>query len=196
MEEEVWKDIPGYEGLYQVSNVGNVRSIVTSMGRRKRILSPTRTKWGYYQVVLTNKDGKAHHESIHKLVALAFIPIPKGFGHLIGTHYLQINHKDEDKTNNTVDNLEWVSPSYNSSYGTIIERRLATHRNRQTCSSEAVIRQLSLTGELLRVWQSLADIERETGFCKGYICRCCKGRYKQAYGYKWEYGDWRNKTVK
>ena len=191
MGEEIWRDIPGYEDLYQASNWGRVRSIVKSMGRRKRVLSPCKTIWGYLQVSLTNKEGVLHHESVHKLVCLSFIPIPSGMEHLLGTRYLQVNHKDEDKTNNRVENLEWVTPSYNSGYGTITDRRLKTHRERKTCVAEARVRQITMSGDVLRIWNSLAEIERETGFSKAYICWCCKGKYKHAYGYKWEYDDWR-----
>lgn len=190
MEEE-WRDAVGYEGLYQVSNLGRVRSIVQGIGRRKRVLAPGKTKWGYFQVNLTDKNGLQHHESVHKLVAAAFVPIPENLIDKIGTRYAQVNHKDEDKTNNSADNLEWVSPSYNSSYGTITRRRLETHNKRKTVTSEAQVRQLTKDGVELRIWKSLAEIQRETSYNKSYICWCCKGRYKMAYGYRWEYNDWR-----
>lgn len=190
MEEEIWRDIPGYEGLYQASDFGRVRSIVENMNRRKRVLSACKTIWGYYQVRLTDDEHICRHESVHKLVCLAFHPIPEEWRHLLGTRYLQVNHKDEDKTNNRADNLEWVTPSYNSGYGTITERRLKTHKERRTCVAEAGVRQIAPGGDIIRVWNSLAEIERETGFSKAYICWCCKGKYKHAYGYKWEYDDW------
>lgn len=194
MEQEIWKDIPGYEGLYQASDLGRIRSIVQTMNRRKRVLSQCKTIWGYYGVRLTDKDHVCRHESVHKLVCLAFHTIPDEWKHLLGTHYLQVNHKDENKTNNRADNLEWVTPSYNSGYGTISERRLKTHKERKTKISEAVVNQYTLDGVLVKTWKSMAEIQRETGFNKSYICWCCKGRYKKAYGYKWEYGDWRNGT--
>lgn len=191
MEEEIWSDIPGYEGLYQASNFGHIRSILADRSRRKRVLSPYKNKWGYYQVRLTDHGHVCRHESVHKLVCLAFHPIPEEKRILLGTRYLQVNHKDENKTNNRADNLEWATPSYNSGYGTITNRRLRTHSERKTAVSEARIRQMSKSGDVIRVWKSLAEIERETGFRKSYICRCCKGRCKQAYGYRWEYDDWR-----
>lgn len=194
--EEIWKDIPGYEGYYQASTLGNIRSIVLSTGRRKRVLSAHKTKWGYLQVVLTDKLGNCHHESVHKLVCLTFIPIPEHLSHLLGTRHLQVNHKDEDKLNNRVDNLEWVTPSYNSSYGTITKRRLLAHKQRKTCVSEARIRQISQDGAIIQIWDSLADISRNTNYNKSYICWCCKGKYKSAYGFKWEYDEeWRRNNI-
>lgn len=190
MEEE-WRDVVGYEGLYQVSNLGRVRSIAQGIGRRKRVLTPCKTKWGYLQNVLTDDKGKQHHESVHKLVGLAYISIPEELKHLLGTRYLQINHKDEDKTNNRADNLEWSSASYNTKYGTGPERRRKTCLERKTKRAEAKVNQLTLDGEFIRMWDSLAEIQRDTSYNKSFICWCCKGKYKQAYGYKWEYADWR-----
>ena len=193
--EEIWRDIPGYENLYQASTEGRIRSIISTTGRRARVLSPARTKWGYLQVYLTDINGEIKHQSVHKLVCITFVPIPEGMEPLLGTRYLQVNHKDEDKTNNRVENLEWVTPSYNSSYGTVTERRLRTHLERKTAISEARVRQLSKDGALIRIWKSFAEIDRETNFNKSYICLCCKGKYKYAYGYIWEYDDWRRGMI-
>ena len=180
-----------------MSDLGNIRSIVSSIGRRMRVLSPCKTKWGYYQVVLTNANGLSRHESIHKLVLLSFVGLPSWANGLLGTRFLQANHKDEDKTNNRLENLEWCTPSYNSGYGTISERRLKTHKERKTVTSEAAIMQFSINGDFIREWKSLAEIERCTGMGKGYICSCCKGKYPHAYGFRWEYSDeWRKTGTK
>lgn len=105
---EIWKDITGYEGLYQVSNLGRVKSTQYFHGTNERILKPISTHNGYFRVHL-RKDGKLKTFKIHRLVAEAFIPNPDNLP--------QINHKDEDKTNNRVDNLEWCSARYNCNYG-------------------------------------------------------------------------------
>lgn len=101
---EIWKDIEGYEGLYQVSNFGRVRSFHCG---KIRILNPKAPASGYKMVAL-RKNGEDKHISIHRLVALAFVP---GYAPT-----LVVNHKDEDTTNNAADNLEWVTSSYNTQY--------------------------------------------------------------------------------
>ena len=106
---EIWKDCKGYEGKYQVSNFGRVWN-----ANNQRYLKPWISKGGYYLVNLISKNGKIKHESIHRLVAIAFIDNP--------CNYPQVNHKDEDKTNNRVDNLEWCDSKYNNNYGTRNER--------------------------------------------------------------------------
>ena len=119
--EEQWKDIKGYEGLYEVSNLGNVRSLDRTVKRGQgytikegRVLTPFyEKKKGYYQVVLA-KDGKAKTYRVHRLVAIAFLENPY--------NYTDVNHKDEVKTNNNVDNLEWCTRKYNNNYGTKPER--------------------------------------------------------------------------
>lgn len=140
MEREIWKDIPGYEGFYQVSNIGNVRSISHYQGKwnkvykRKtpRILSRCMDTYGYYHVVLS-KMGYIRQFTVHRLVAMAFIPNPNNLP--------QINHKDENKTNNFVfvnadgsanlekSNLEWCTLKYNLTYGSFRERSSLAMRN-------------------------------------------------------------------
>ena len=102
---EEFKDIviPGYEGLYQVSNLGRVRSI-----KRKIFVKPNVDPAGYWKVCLTNHNHKWRQYAIHRLVASAFIPNPTGFP--------AVNHKDECKSNNCVDNLEWCTQAYNNRY--------------------------------------------------------------------------------
>ena len=115
MQDEVWKDIPGYEGLYQVSNLGRVKSMsrqkkhsYNSVAQLKeKILTPINI-CGYHRVIL-RKNNKAHNKFIHRLVAEAFIDNIN--------NYNEVNHKDENKTNNRVDNLEWCSHKYNINYG-------------------------------------------------------------------------------
>ena len=121
MIEEIWRPIDGYEGLYEVSNTGLIRSLDRFVGNRNRIkgkiLSIQIEKGGYCSVALS-KYGKMKRYKIHRLVAQAFIPNPEGLS--------QINHKDEDKTNNRVENLEWCDAKYNINYGNRLNKSLLT----------------------------------------------------------------------
>lgn len=112
---EIWKDIVGYEGLYQVSNLGNVKRLKGYKGRGKgyiveeHLIQPSINSRGYQNVVLC-KNGKTKTFTMHRLVAIAFLDNPDNLP--------QVNHKDENKTNNCVDNLEWCDSVYNNNYGT------------------------------------------------------------------------------
>ena len=108
MQKEIWKDIEGYEGEYQISNYGNVKSLNYLRTGKERILKPGKNRGGYYYVQLYKNKAKNHY--IHRLVAQAFIKNPRNLP--------QVNHKDENKSNNRVDNLEWCMPIYNANYGT------------------------------------------------------------------------------
>ena len=122
LPRQIWKDIKGYEGKYQVNQVGQVRSMnYLRTGKVKR-LSPGLSSDGYLQVGLY-KDGKYYHYLVHRLVAEAFIPNPNNLP--------QVNHIDENKTNNCVWNLEWCDAKYNSNYGTKIERYSKARRGKQ-----------------------------------------------------------------
>lgn len=111
--QEVWKDIDGYEGKYQVSNLGRVKSLNYNRTGEEKLLKPLENKCGYVRVVLY-KDRRAKNYLIHRLVAETFIPNPN--------NYPIINHKDENKQNNKVKNLEWCTYEYNNTYGSTIER--------------------------------------------------------------------------
>ena len=121
MIEEIWRPIEGYEGLYEVSNTGLIRSLDRFVGNRNRIkgkiLSIRIEKDGYCSVALS-KDGKIKRYKIHRLVAQAFLQNPDNLP--------QVNHKDEDKLNNSVENLEWCTAKYNINYGTRQERAIDT----------------------------------------------------------------------
>ena len=110
--KEIWKDIQGYEGMYQVSSHGRVRSFKWN---RCKILKTRKDKKGYIVVTLT-KHSKNYVPKVHRLVAIAFIPNPNNLP--------QVNHKDEDKSNNNIDNLEWCTNEYNRNYGTRNERAI------------------------------------------------------------------------
>ena len=111
--DEMWKDIEGYEGLYQVSNLGNVRSLKYAGGDKVKMLKQGTDKKGYKRVVLC-KDGKHKSYSVHRLVAIVFVPNLNDLP--------IINHKDENPSNNNVNNLEWCTYEYNNTYGTARKR--------------------------------------------------------------------------
>jgi hypothetical protein len=160
---ENWRDIRGYEGLYQVSNEGRVKSL--KWGKEK-ILKAAKNNMGYLYVVLW-KDGKQAHKLVHRLVAEVFIPNPN--------HYKEVNHKDECKTMNCVENLEWCDRKYNINYGTRTEK----------CSRR--IDQIDkVTGEVIRQWESTAECGR-SGFDYSGVSRCARGKLKQYKGYIWKY---------
>ena len=162
---EIWKDIFGYEGLYQVSNLGRVRSLKFG---KERILSIRRSKFGYLLVNLCkNSDMKTFR--VHRLVGQSFIPNPNNLP--------EINHKNEDKTNNRVENLEWCDRKYNINYGT------------RTVKCSKPVLQFTKDGEFVREWKSTMDVQRNLGFDNTSISSCCTGRYKSAYGFIWKYKD-------
>ena len=170
--EEIWKDIKGYEGLYQVSNMGNVRSLNYHQTGQIQILRPWATTGGYLRVNL-RKDGKGKNQAVHRLVAQAFIPNPNGF--------TEINHKDEDKTNNRMENLEWCDRIYNLNYGTRSERSAHARRNHPRRSKQV------LCVETGAVYPSGREAERKTGLFNGSISKACLGKHKTAGGFHWEY---------
>lgn len=161
--EEIWKEIAGFEGLYAVSNKGRVKNLETG-----KVLKNWSNTHGYSMITLYKGDNtKPKAVTIHKLVATAFIPNPNNLPY--------INHIDECKTNNDVTNLEWCTPSQNNKHSA----------HQQSCR----INQLSLDGELINAWGSAHEIERQLGFNNGSIIQCCKGKLKTAYGFRWEYAD-------
>ena len=175
MKKEYWKPVIGYEGLYEVSNWGRVKSLerynLSNCLRKGRILKQKQCKDGYKSVTLY-KDGKRKIIFVHRLVAQAFIPNPN--------NYPYVNHKDENKQNNIVTNLEWCDAKYNTNFGTCIERRSKK-------KSKPVL-QYDLEGNFIKEWKSTRECGRN-GFNQSVICKCCRKleHYKSAYGYIWEY---------
>lgn len=164
MITEIWKDIPGYNGLYQVSNLGRIYS-----NYYNRLLTPELCK-GYLRISLS-KDKKAKHYLIHRLVAQAFIDNPMNLP--------CVNHKNEIATDNRVDNLEWCDIIYNNNYGTRIIKAAKK-------KSIAVL-QYDLDGKFIREWKSAAEASKKLNITSGRICMVCKGIRKSANGYKWRY---------
>ena len=167
---EKWRPIEGYEGLYEVSNYGDVKSMDYNHTGKEKILR-TQINRGYVQVALTTNN-KQKRFYVHRLVAQAFIPNPDNLP--------QVNHKDEVKTNNSVDNLEWCTVKYNNNYGTAIER---SHK-----SQLKPIKQYTLDGEFVREWASIAEAGRN-GFSAGCVCMCCKGKNENHNNFVWKYAE-------
>lgn len=183
--KEVWKDVLGYEGLYQVSNLGRVKSLFREVhykdgriGHFPEMILRQGTNHKGYKVVYLSKSSSKKTALVHRLVAKAFIPNPNSLP--------QINHKDEDKVNNTADNLEWCNAKYNNNYGGYRERMSKTLTNGPLAKST---QQFDLKGKLIKVWPSTIEIQRQLGFFASNIQKCCVGKIKTAYGYKWRYSN-------
>lgn len=161
---EAWKDISGYEGRYQVSNKGNVKSLRYHRGTQEKLLVPGEDSDGYLHVLLY-KDGKRRTCKIHRLVADAFIGNSDNLP--------SINHKDENKHNNTVENLEYCSVGYNNLY-----------------SKAVPVLQCDLAGNVIREWASMKSASEALKIKLTNICACCRkyGRVKTAGGFIWKYG--------
>ena len=176
--EEIWKDKKDYEGLYQVSNCGRAKSLdryIKGKGhslkfKKGRILKPMKDNNGYLKVRLCNGE-KSKTFNLHRLVAELFIPNPN--------NYKEVNHKDENKTNNVVTNLEWCDRKYNMTYNNGQKRRVIKRLK--------PILQYTLDGEFVREWKSAKQAEREGGFNSTCICQCCKGHIKYHKGFRWSY---------
>ncbi|WP_304610373.1 NUMOD4 domain-containing protein [Muribaculum intestinale] len=174
-QQEIWKDVVGYEGLYKVSNHGRVMSFCNR--KTPLVLKQRNSVWGYPTVCLCK--GKKHHKTIvvHRLVAKAFIPNPNNFR--------VVNHKDEDKTNNNVNNLEWCTHEYNCAYGTARYRIGKAHINHPKMSKR--VAQQNPEGELIRVFPSIREACRKLGINNGNLTEALKGKRRTCGGYVWKY---------
>ena len=170
--KEIWRDIKGYEGKYMVSNTGKVKSLNYNRTGKEGIMESHVNVYGYLRVKLC-KDGRKKWYMINRLVAQAFLPNPDNLP--------EVNHKDEDKTNNCVDNLEYCSSSYNKNYGT------RTKRSAEKLSKPVF--SVNKESGLIMWWQSAHEAERCTGINQGHICACCNGKLKSAGGHIWFYAD-------
>ena len=168
-EEEIWCPIKGYEGLYEVSDQGRVKSLKFG---KERIMKNIRNKDGYLSVGLRkNREQKLY--LVHRLVAQTFIPNPDNLP--------EVNHKDEDKINNKVSNLEWCDRKYNQNYGTGIQRMAEK-------KSKSVL-QYTKSGEFVKEWKSGMDVQRNINYSRSDISLCCNGKLKSANGFVWKFKD-------
>lgn len=162
---EIWKPVVGFENLYKVSNLGNVKSIY----RYKKQLTPFKQKNGYLSVTIY-KDGKEYFKLVHRLVAMAFIPNP--------FEKEQVNHIDEVKTNNQVENLEWMTSKENMNYGTA--------RVRSNKAQGKSVIQMTMDGEALNQFDTENEAAIATGANRYKISAVINGHRKSAGGFKWK----------
>ena len=177
---EIWRDIPGYSGLYQVSNFGNVKRLAGNNGRyfqREHLLKTTIGKNGYLHVTLT-KNSKCKCFAVHKIVALVFVFNPYKF--------YWINHKNENKTDNRAENLEWCTAEYNVNFGTSISR--------MRIKKERAICQMSKNGNVLKIFNSAKDAARVLNIDHSRICKCLRNipGYNSAGGFYWKFLNYAN----
>lgn len=176
--EEIWRNVKGYEELYQVSNYGQIRSVDRFVGYRykgkQRIYKGRLLKQvernGYLSVSLS-KGNIIKQKSIHRLVAETFLPNPSNLP--------LVNHIDENKKNNMVSNLEWCSCAYNTNYG--------SGRKKQAESQQKIVLQYDKDGNLLNQYPSATIAALKNGYNLKTISQCCRGRTKSAYNYIWRY---------
>lgn len=173
--EEVWKDIEGFEGRYQVSNLGNVKSLNYANRGYEQNLVPKVNNCGYLWVELRGNE-KPKPMLIHRLVAEAFIENENG--------YPIINHKDENPKNCSVDNLEWCNNSYNVLYSLRKEGR-----KRGTKHSRKKLLRISKDGAVTEISKNIAEFCKNNNFNEWSILQCCNGNRKTAYGYKWKFAE-------
>lgn len=193
---EVWKDIEGYEGLYQVSNWGKVRSLDREINHgggniskiKGKIKKAYKDKKDYLQIKL-NKNGFGKSYLVHRLVGIAFLPNPNNLP--------QINHKSERKDENfvwinedgTVDfeksNLEWCDNWYNSHFGSHIKRVAKSNLNNPKRSRK--IGQYTLDGKLVAIYPSIREASRVLKIDSGFITMCCQGKRKSCHGFIFKY---------
>lgn len=174
--KEVWADVKGYEGSYQVSNASNVRSVTRTIvyndGRQyiypSKIMTQLKTVKGYYTVNLTlhNKTKRCY---VHRLVAEAFIPNPE--------NKPQVNHKDTNKSNNDISNLEWCTN----------EENIRHAYNNNLIPNRRPVLQYDLEGHFIRRWNSITEVKKELNI--NHISDVCNGKRNKCGGYVWRYVD-------
>ena len=169
-----WMPVLGFEGLYEVSGLGQVRN------QKGEILKQgiKRTPCTCYKVVHLWKDGVYYTKYVHRLIAEAFIPNPDNLP--------MVNHKDEDGTNNLICNLEWCTREYNVNYGTAKERRAKKIRGRESEKRKPVL-QYDLGGNIVARHNSVADAANSVGCSTHDISRVCLGKRKTARGFVWKH---------
>lgn len=183
--EEIWKAVPNYEGMYEVSSKGRVRSIdrilQTARGliyKKGNVMHPNVNNSGYYYVCLCGKQ-KHWYAKVHRLVAMAFIPNPNNFP--------EVNHKDGNKLNCSVENLEWCTHSDNHKHS--YKMGLSKLSIAQKAKQKRLLQLDPVTEEVIKVWESVSDANMYF-YGKKYnssIYRCIHGEYHTASGFKWKY---------
>lgn len=187
--EEIWKDIPNYEGIYQASNLGNIRVLIfhnnICVKNKIHLLKQQVDKYGRKRVMLY-KNGKPKLYQVHTLIANTFLnkseykKMEYDDKNNIDISKLEINHKDENPLNNCVNNLEWCTHNYNMHYGNIAIKKVLGKGYKK-------INQYDLNGNLIKTWDKVLDITKTMKISKQSISYCCNGKTKTAGGYIWRY---------
>ena len=174
MSEE-WRDVVGYEGRYQVSSTGRVKSLKRKdcLGRtiRERMLKACDNGRGYLYISLSDGTGEHKRHYIHRLVGEAFVPNP--------LEKEDVNHKDENPSNNHASNLEWLTHKENLNYG--------MRNERVAKANSKPVAQYTKDGAFIKVWASAAEVKRQLGFNHSNIIQVAKGNRKTACGFIWKY---------
>lgn len=187
--EEIWRDIAGYEGRYQISNLGNVKSLEREVrigtGYRiipEKLLKQQKQCSGYMRVGLRcNGEQSPQTKLVHRLVAEAFID---------NTLNLPVvNHKDEDKTNNFVGNLEWSTVLDNNLYGEGYKHRSKNSSLHAITNQSKAVLQYTKSGDFVAEYYSEMEAARQNMCKQSGISECCNGKQKTAYGYIWKYKE-------
>lgn len=188
LDGEVWKDIKDYEGFYQVSNMGRIKSLARTRKTKgngiyhikESILKQSITKKGYLRINLT-KNSQGRKFQVHRLVAQTFISNPE--------NKPQVNHINEDKTDNRVSNLNWMTDKENSNWGTAIKRAKQTKIDRGIVQALCkTVLQYDLDGNFIKEWNSTQETGKG-GFNRGHVAACCRGEERQHKGYIWKYKE-------
>jgi len=192
---ETWRDVKDYEGFYQVSNFGNIRSVRREVAspirnnktihRKGKLISVKPRKTGYCNVCLY-KYGFGKFFPVHRLVAIAFIDNTENKPF--------INHIDANPSNNKIDNLEWCTQSENIKHAFNLGRKkppsyFCLRQFGKDNPTSVKILQLDKSGNLVREWDCINDVQRALGFSRPNICKCAKNKIKTAYGYIWRYNE-------
>lgn len=175
---KIWKEIPGYEEYYLISNFGEVYSKISG-----KILKTFKNNNGYLMLSLKGKK-----YLVHRLVGITFIFNPN--------NYSQINHRDGNKENNSADNLEWCSPSYNLKEAYRLGLNYNSEKKRKACSKNGVIaskscrkeiNQFDMQGNFIKRWGSIMEASRKLKIDSSCISKCCRGKRKSIGGYTWRF---------
>ena len=195
--EEIWKDIEGFEGFYQVSSLGRVRSldriVVNSrygyQSLKGRILRQHKNGDGYFHIGL-NKDNHRKKYETHRLVAQTFIPNPE--------NKAEVDHINTKRDDNRIENLRWATRKENQNNSLTLKKRSDSMKGDKhpmygklgkTNPNSKAIYQVSMDGNIIRKWNALSEAERQTGTDESSISRCCQGKLNAAGGYRWLYAE-------